>query len=144
MIGYGAANMIGRRNSVLSRLKDKQPHLFSLHCVCHVSHTCASDACKKLPDYLDTFSVELFWHFHCRELRFLENFKSSLKQLCTKFLSLVVLDGFNLRRMSTGPLSSGMLWKDIFGIVNQLPSKFMSLISYCIILVDFIQVSKTK
>uniref|UniRef100_H3AXR2 Uncharacterized protein n=1 Tax=Latimeria chalumnae TaxID=7897 RepID=H3AXR2_LATCH len=64
----GAANMIGKNNSLMSRIKEKQPHLYTLHCACHVSHICASDACKKLPSYLDNFFVELFWHFHCSEV----------------------------------------------------------------------------
>uniref|UniRef100_H2ZXB7 HAT C-terminal dimerisation domain-containing protein n=1 Tax=Latimeria chalumnae TaxID=7897 RepID=H2ZXB7_LATCH len=64
----GAENMIGKNNSLISRIKEKQPHLYTLHCVCHVNHICVSDAHKKLPNYLDNFFVELFWHFHHSEV----------------------------------------------------------------------------
>ena len=131
VIGFGtdgAASMIGRRNSVLSRLNDKQPHLFCLHCVCHVSHTCASDACKKLPDYLDTFFVELFWHFHrsAKRTEVLREFQEFTETALHKILKPCSTRWLQLEACVTGPLSSGMLWKDTFGIINRLTSKFMS------------------
>lgn len=56
MIGYAsdtASVMVGKRNSVLSRLLDKHPKLFGLGCPCHLGALCAAAALKKLPVSLD-------------------------------------------------------------------------------------------
>uniref|UniRef100_A0A1X7TYQ7 DUF4371 domain-containing protein n=1 Tax=Amphimedon queenslandica TaxID=400682 RepID=A0A1X7TYQ7_AMPQE len=50
LIGFasdGANAMLGRHNSVKTRLLAKQPHLFVIHCICHVAALCASHACSK-------------------------------------------------------------------------------------------------
>ena len=50
LIGYASdtANvMVGVRNSVLSRIKLKQPNVFSLGCLCHLAALCAVAALKK-------------------------------------------------------------------------------------------------
>ncbi|KAI0224147.1 hypothetical protein LSAT2_024827 [Lamellibrachia satsuma] len=51
MVGYASDNtksMVGERNSVLSRLLEKQPKLIDLGCICHLENLCVVDACKKL------------------------------------------------------------------------------------------------
>ncbi len=66
MIGFAsdtASVMVGRRNSVLSRLLDKQPRLFSLGCLCHLGALCAVAALKKLPVSLDNLLIDIFYHF---------------------------------------------------------------------------------
>ena len=60
---YTASVMVGKRNSVLSRLLDKQPKLFSLGCLCHLGALCAAAALKKLPVSLDDLLVDIFYHF---------------------------------------------------------------------------------
>ena len=55
--------MVGRRNSVLSRLLQKQLKLFSLGCLCHLSALCAAAALKKLPVSLDDLLIDIFYHF---------------------------------------------------------------------------------
>ena len=60
MIGYAsdtASVMVGKHNSVLSRLLEKQPKLFSLVCLCHLNALCAAAALKKLPVSLDDLLV---------------------------------------------------------------------------------------
>ena len=41
--------MVRARNSVLSRLLEKQPNIFSLGCLCHLANLCSAAALKKLP-----------------------------------------------------------------------------------------------
>ena len=66
MIGYAsdtASVMVGRNNSVLSRLLNKQPKLFSLGCLCHLGALCAAASLKKLPVSLDDLLIDIFYHF---------------------------------------------------------------------------------
>ena len=66
LVGYASdtANvMVGKRNSVLSRILQKQPKLFSLGCVCHLAALCASAALKKLPVSVDELLIDIFYHF---------------------------------------------------------------------------------
>ena len=52
LIGWnsdGASVMLGRRNSVVSSMKEKQPNLYVLHCICHLSHLIVSDAVPCIP-----------------------------------------------------------------------------------------------
>ena len=52
VIGFASdsANvMVGRRNSVLSRVMQKQSDVFSMGCMCHLAALCTSAALKKLP-----------------------------------------------------------------------------------------------
>ena len=49
VIGFGsdsASVMVGRRNSVLSRVRQQNPEVFSLGCVCHLAALCAAAAIK--------------------------------------------------------------------------------------------------
>ena len=56
--------MLGSRNSVLSRLRSVQPHLWHIHCICHVAHLCAAHAAKKLPADIENFVIDLYYYFH--------------------------------------------------------------------------------
>ena len=66
LVGFGSdgANvMLGARNSVLSRLKAKQPSLISFHCNCHIAALIANHACKVMPDYLEDITVHIWYFF---------------------------------------------------------------------------------
>ena len=66
MIGYAsdtASVMVGKNNSVWSRLLRKQPKLFSLGCLCHLGALCAAAALKKLPVSLDELLIDIYYHF---------------------------------------------------------------------------------
>ena len=66
MVGYAsdtASVTVGRHNSVLSRLLQKQPKLFSLVCLCHLGALCAAAALRKLPVALDDLLIDIFYHF---------------------------------------------------------------------------------
>ena len=56
--------MLGSRNSVVSRLKQKQPNLCVLHCICHVSHLIVGDSVKCIPSYVIDLVEKQFWWFH--------------------------------------------------------------------------------
>ena len=55
--------MIGKHNSVLSRVKAKQPGVFSQGCVCHLANLCLLQGIKCLPLDIDDFFVDLFYYF---------------------------------------------------------------------------------
>ena len=90
--------MLGVRNSVMSRLRCKQPALVSLHCDCHIAALIANEACKVLPDELEDLTTDVWYYFQKspRKLRQFEEFQSfveckphkSLKACQTRWLSL--------------------------------------------------------
>ena len=55
--------MIGKHNSILSRVKGKQPGVFSQGCVCHLANFCLLQEIKCLPVEVDDFFVDLFYYF---------------------------------------------------------------------------------
>ena len=55
--------MVGVRNSVISKIKQKQPNVFSFGCMCHLATLCAAAALKKLPVSVDNLLVDIFYHF---------------------------------------------------------------------------------
>ena len=54
-----ACVMIRKRNSVLSRVLQKQPNVFSLSCLCHLTNLFCAAALKKLPISNDLL-IDLF------------------------------------------------------------------------------------
>ena len=54
--------MVGVHNSVLSRVKAKQPKVFSLGCLCHLANLCAVSALKTLPVSVDSLLIDVFYH----------------------------------------------------------------------------------
>lgn len=69
MIGYGsdrASVMVGKHNSVLSRVREKSPKVYDMGCICHVINTCLSYGLKKLPSSVDELLVDVFYHFEHR------------------------------------------------------------------------------
>jgi hypothetical protein len=59
----GANVMLGTRNSVLTRLKGKQPGLVSFHCNCHLAALIANHASKVLPDFLEDVTIQIWYFF---------------------------------------------------------------------------------
>ena len=59
----GANVMLGTINSVLTRLKEKQPSLISYHCNCHIAALVANHACHVLPDYLEDLTTHIWYYF---------------------------------------------------------------------------------
>ena len=66
VIGYAsdsASVMVGKRNSVLSRLTQKQPDVLSLGSVCHLAALCAAAGLNVLPLSIDDLLIDIFYHF---------------------------------------------------------------------------------
>ena len=99
VIGFAsdsASVMVGKRNSVLSRVIQKQSDVFSLGCVCHLAALCAAAALKKLPVSIDNLLIDVYYHFskRCEEFKIiLKDFDGIaparvLKHCSTRWLSL--------------------------------------------------------
>ena len=102
VIGFAsdsASVMVGKRNSVLSRVIQKQGDVFSMGCVCHLAALCAAAALKKLPFSIDELLVDIYYHFkhsskQCEEFSIvLKDFDGIaparvLKDCSTRWLSL--------------------------------------------------------
>ena len=66
VIGFAsdsASVMVGRKNSVLSRVIQQQHDVFSMGCVCHLAALCAAAGLKKLPVSVDDLLIDVFYHF---------------------------------------------------------------------------------
>ena len=64
--------MLGRNNSVVTRLKEVQPNLCNIHCLCHIAHLCASNAMKELPAEIEELAHDIYFHFHLSAKRISE------------------------------------------------------------------------
>ena len=84
VIGFAsdsASVMVGKRNSVLSRVIIQQPDVFSMVCVCHLAALCAAAGLKKLPLSIDDLLIDVYYQF-----------KNSSKR-CEEFS--IILQGFD-------------------------------------------------
>ena len=54
-----ASVMVGKRNSVLSRVIQQQGDVFSMGCVCHLAALCATGGLKKLPVSVDDLLIDI-------------------------------------------------------------------------------------
>ena len=102
VIGFAsdsASVMVVKRNSVLSRVIQQQPDVFSLGCICHLSALCTAAGLKKLSLSLDDLLIDIFYHFkhsskRCAEFsKVLDDFDNIapvrvLKHCTTRWLSL--------------------------------------------------------
>ena len=64
-LGYASdiSNMMFGQHSVVSLLKEKIPFLFTMKCLCHSAHLCASHACEKLPRAIEDLARDIYSHF---------------------------------------------------------------------------------
>ena len=75
VIGYvsdTASVMVGKNNSVLSRMKLKSPRVFSPGCTCHLAALCVTAGLKRLPVSTDTILIDIFYHFKYSAKRWTE------------------------------------------------------------------------
>ena len=59
----GANVMMGLHNSVMSRLRSKQPGLIAMHCNCHIAALIANSACKVLPAEVEELTTDVWYYF---------------------------------------------------------------------------------
>ena len=91
--------MKGQRNGVVRYLRDKQPNVIDLGCICHLENLAIKAAIKCLPVNIDAFVVDINTHFYLsvnrkQELKaFCEFVQSTYKQILahveTRWLSLL-------------------------------------------------------
>ena len=77
VIGFcsdSASVMVGRRNSVLSRVLNEQPDVFSLGCICYLAALCAAAGLKALPVSIDNLLIDIFYHFKHSSKRDIDRF----------------------------------------------------------------------
>lgn len=66
IIGFGSDGcsvMMGKNNSVSSRMKETFPGKFIMRCICNSLHLCCSEACKSLPRRLEDFARNVYNFF---------------------------------------------------------------------------------
>lgn len=83
IIGFasdGCNAMMGGKNSVASRFKEKCPGITLLKCICHSLHLCASEACKELPRSCEALAQNIYNEFKnsCKRLHNLHTFQKLL------------------------------------------------------------------
>jgi hypothetical protein len=77
LVGFaadGANVMMGGNYSLSTLLKNEVPNLFILKCICHSFALCASYACKKLPNGIESLVREIYKFFQYSSKKF-EKFK---------------------------------------------------------------------
>ena len=89
--------MKGVRNGVSAKIRQEQPKILDIHCICHVS-LCVKSAVKALPVKVDEILVDIYYHFHnsvksiASPKKYAEfcdvEFKLILKHCDTRWLSL--------------------------------------------------------
>ena len=111
LLAYNSDNcsvMKGSKNSVLSRLLDKQPKLVNMGCICHLANLATGAGVKKIPHPIDDLLVDIFYHFHHSAKR-KEEYKEFvdfcevdplkiLKHCSTRWLSLLKCIGRTLHQ----------------------------------------------
>ncbi len=90
--------MKGIRNGVIAKIRNEQPKIIDVHCICHLVNLCVNSAVKVLPFKVDEVLVDIYYHFHHSVKRITTlkeyadfcdvEFKSILKHCETRWLSL--------------------------------------------------------
>ena len=108
----GANIMLGKRNSVLSRLRSKHGNIVSLHCNCHIA---AKYACKVLPDNLEELTTDVYNYFQKSPIRIreFEQFQIFVESKPHKLLK-----------------ACQTRWLSLEACVNRLLEQYQALISY--------------
>lgn len=94
-----ASVMMGKNNSIYTRIADSNPEVYPVGCACHLAHLCAKKAANELSVNVEQLVVDLYYHFDKSSKR-KEIFKSYqefcdvetrkiLKHSSTRWLSLM-------------------------------------------------------
>lgn len=90
--------MIGPKNGVSAVLKEAQPNIFVLGCICHLINLAAEKAAARLPAKVDDLLIDVFYYLEksikrkerLQKFQNLHNKETNkiLKHVCTRWLSL--------------------------------------------------------
>ncbi|XP_061162630.1 uncharacterized protein LOC133171854 [Saccostrea echinata] len=72
LIAFSSDNcnvMMGKKNSVMTKIKEMQPHVFDIGCICHLANLCTMAGVKSLSLPVDDLLVDVYYHFHHSALR---------------------------------------------------------------------------
>ena len=58
--------MVGKRNSVVTKIKEKNSAVFDIGCVCHLANLCTMAGVKALPVPVEDLLIYMFYHFQHR------------------------------------------------------------------------------
>ena len=70
-IGFASDNcnvMIGRKNSVLTRVRERQPDVFNIGCICHLADLCVKAGVKQFSMAVDNLFLDVYFHFQNRSV----------------------------------------------------------------------------
>lgn len=87
----GASVNVGRRHSVTTILREINPELIVITCICHSFHLAAEEACKALPRHLDFMIRETHGWFSNstkRQIEYAEIYKTIADRLPKKIVRL--------------------------------------------------------
>ena len=65
-IGFASGNcnvIVGKSNSVLTRVKQRNPNVFSVGCLCQLANLCAQDGITQLTVPVDDLLVDIYYNF---------------------------------------------------------------------------------
>ncbi|KAK2185027.1 hypothetical protein NP493_247g02049 [Ridgeia piscesae] len=58
--------MVGKRNSVVTKIKERNSAVFDIGCVCHLANLCTVAGVKALPVPVEDLLVDVFYHLQHR------------------------------------------------------------------------------
>jgi hypothetical protein len=58
--------MVGKKNSVLSRIRLQNPDVIDLGCVCHLANICCQGGIKALSMPVEELLIDVYFHFFHR------------------------------------------------------------------------------
>ena len=67
LIAFSSDNcsvMKGRHNSVLSRIRNVQPEVLDIGCICHLANLCCVYSVKQLPMPVEELLIDVYFHFN--------------------------------------------------------------------------------
>lgn len=113
-----ANNMVGKHNSVLSRIAQQQPLVYAVGCPAHLAHLAAKKGTKPLSFNVEDFLIDIYYHFDKSAKR-----KAKLREF-SQFCDTVVRKV--LKHVSTRWLSIGKCVERILQMYTSLRSYFLS------------------
>ena len=65
-ISHNCNTVVGKRNCVVTKIKEKNSTVFDIGCVCHLANLCTAAGVKALPVPVEDLLVDVFYHFQHR------------------------------------------------------------------------------